>query len=263
MGALALAALAGCCLLSAGMAQNALVDLPADRVAKPGRPLPRGDVRPGTLAVTSLLATLAALTIAASIGTAVLIVAAAVSTTSLAYHAGLKRARLPGCLLLGSARGLDLALGAVAFAAAGDPLGSAPPETLVAALAYAAYMTGASLHASTDDEHGSEAWSHAGLGLACAVLVALLAVGVARAIGGDLAPAAGAVVALWACARLARGWLRLPPPALSGVALSNLHLFDAGLCLVAAPATLAAPAAVTVLALFWLSRRLLTVFPPT
>jgi 4-hydroxybenzoate polyprenyltransferase len=263
LGVLARAALSGCCLLAAGMAQNALVDLEADRAHRPSRPLPRGAVRPRTIAVVWLLATAAGLGAAASIGGGVLAVAGAIVIVTLAYHAGMKRVRLPGCMLLGSARGLDLALGAVAYGAFAGGAGALPTSASAAALLYALYMTGASLHASTDDETGSAAWSRGGLAVAFAALgLLLLAAGTWR--GFSTAPAlAGALTLAWAATRLARAATRLPAPALTGVALSNLHLVDAGLCLLAAPMALAVPGGLLVLALFWISRRLLAVFPPS
>ena len=265
-GVFARAALAGCCLLASGMAQNALVDLEDDRRRRPSRPLPRGAVGTRPIAVVMVTTALAALALAATISTDALAVAALVLAVSAAYHAGLKRRRLVGCGLLGAARGLDLLLGAVAWASLHPGASSWPAPVQAAAGLYALYMAGASLHASTDDEHGSRVWSRAGLGLSFATLgTLLLAAGwqAWQARGAALAPAAGLAVLAWATARLAQAAGRLPAPALTGVALSNLHLVDAGLCLVAAPLALAAPSAAVVLALYWLSRRLLGVFPPS
>ncbi|MHC5210031.1 MAG: UbiA family prenyltransferase [Planctomycetota bacterium] len=263
LGVLLRTALAGCCLLAAGMAQNALVDLDEDRRRRPGRPLPRGDVSTRSVAAVWILATLAGMALAATVAVELAAVAGLIVLVTLAYHAGLKRVRLPGCILLGSARGMDLLLGAVAHAIFATGGLSLPAEVWAAALVYALYMVGASLHASTDDEPDSGAWSRAGLALSFAMLgaLALAAGGSWRGVGA--APAAGLLVAVWSIARLARAATRLPAPALTGVALSNLHLVDAAVCLIAAPAALAAPSAVVVLALFWFSRRLLTVFPPT
>jgi hypothetical protein len=245
------------------MAHNALVDLEQDRSRRPGRPLPRGAVPPRTIALVGGVATASALALAATVAVPVLVVAGLVVIVSLAYHAGLKRARLPGCALLGSARGLDLALGAVAYAAVVVEQASLPAAALAVVLAYALYMAGASLHASTDDEAGSGAWSRAGLGLAFIAIAALLVAAFLQWPPTGAASVAGLLVLVWAGVRLGRGATRLPAPALTGVALSNLHLLDAGVCLIVAPVALAVPAGAVVLALFWFSRRLLAVFPPT
>ena len=52
---------------------------------------------------------------------------------------------------------------------------------------------------------------------------------------------------------------RLPPPPLTGVALSNLYLVGAGLCLAGGQPG----AAGLVVALFALSKRLMRIFPPS
>ncbi len=250
------AAACGTCLLAAGMAQNALADRADDAARKPDRPLPRGAVSARTVGVVFAALTVAALLFtAAAPGTTSTAVAIVVLTA--AYHLLLKPVRVAGCLALGGLRGLDMALGAVAALGGVGPLleVATPFAPLVACAGYALYVTGASLHASTDDGPGGEAWSAAGLLLASAALVGLAAIaGTSSAASVVTWPVFA--LALW---RLVDGRRRLPPPALTGVALSNLVILGAGLCLGAGRV----PEAALLLGLFLLSKRMLRVFPPS
>jgi 4-hydroxybenzoate polyprenyltransferase len=259
---LALAAATGCCLLAAGMTLNGIVDLPEDRRTKPQRPLPRGTLslpfaRNLYVALTLLGLSGAALLAARPSREAAPLVGLFIVAVTLIYHVGVKRLRVPGCLLLGAARGLDLLLGAVAL------LGRVTPGALLAAGLYALYMTGASLHASTDDEPGSSRWSALGL-LACvaALLLPPLRIG-ARLADGDPAAWLGAAVALLGAARMIRAARTRPPPAVTGVALSGLYVLLATLVLCAGLPATRLPVAALVLALFALSRLLFRAFPPT
>ena len=121
--------------------------------------------------------------------------------------------------------------------------------------AYAVYIAGASLHASTDDAPGGQAASRAGLSLATLMLVGLgwLA---SRAPGAAMPTA---IVFGFAIVRLTVAWRRLPPPPLTGVALSNMYLLGAGVCLGAGRPM----AGAVVLGLFVGSRRLMRLFPPS
>ena len=259
---LALAAFTGCCLLAAGMTLNGIVDLPEDRRAKPQRPLPRGALsvhfaRNLYVALTLLGLSGAALLASRPSREAAPLVGWAIVAVTVVYHVGAKRLRLPGCLLLGAARGLDLLLGAVAL------LGRLTGGALIAAGLYALYMTGASLHASTDDEPGRSRWSAVGL-LACAAALLLppLRIG-ARLSAGDPAAWLGAAVALLGAARLLHAVRTRPPPAVTGVALSGLYVMLAALVLCAGLPATRLPVAALVLALFALSRVLFRAFPPT
>lgn len=257
----ALVALIGCCLLAAGMVLNGIVDLPDDRLRKPERPLPSGAVSLrfaswlyGLLTAIAIGAALAA----SSDSRAVLVVCLLIVLVTGLYHLGGKRWRVPGCLLLGCARGLDLTLGAVAL------FGRPSTGALIAAAAYALYMTGASLHASTDDEPASGPWSRFGLSLCLAMLLAtLLPLLGGRLRAGDTSAWLGAAVALLAVARLARAWATRPPPAITGAALSGLYLMLAALALSLSPPATRLPAAALVLLLFGLSRLIFRAFPPT
>jgi 4-hydroxybenzoate polyprenyltransferase len=270
--ALLVAALTGTCLLAAGMTLNGLVDLPEDRRRKPDRPLPRGALSARSAWWLWALSTLGALSLAASLSREVLGVAASIVLLSALYHAGWKRLRLPGCLTLGAARGLDLALGGLAFAAVlPDPAGAAEARAmagvdtmilLAAALAYGLYMFGASLHASTDDEGGGAAWSRAGLSVCGLMLLAPAVAGLA--VHGPAASSLFSIgIAGWALTRLAYAWRRLSAPVVTGVALSGLYLFHASLCLSQGALAWGPLGAGLVLALFAGSRLLLRSFPPT
>lgn len=259
------ATVCGMALLGAGMAQNALLDRKDDAARKPDRPLPRGTVSVGLVTGTFAALTVGALAVAL-IAPGVLPVALAIVVLTAAYHTVLKPWRLPGCLTLGTLRGLDMALGATAAAGSVGALLELPWTTfspLLACGAYALYITGASLHASTDDGPGEESWSRWGLSIDVLVLTCL---GWVAASASSASPAtspatslATALVFAFALVRLVVGWRRLPPPPLTGVALSNMYLLGAGLCLGAGQTI----AGMVVLGLFVLSRRMMRVFPPS
>jgi 4-hydroxybenzoate polyprenyltransferase len=270
------AMLTGMCLLAAGMAQNAVADVEDDRRRKPGRPIPRGALSVGAARAAWVGLTLMALVVAASVSERLLDVAAAIAALTWLYHFVLKRWRLPGCAALGALRGLDLALGGVALMAASA--GARPGSTedalrfanlgpvLLTAPGYAAYMACASLHASTDDEPGARAWSRLGLGAAVALLLILLVLTVAPLLrAGETSPVRwlSAVLVAAAILRLARAWRRLPPPAVTGVALSNLYLFDASVVCFGNYEPLALGGGAFILALFVLGRLFLRIVPPS
>ncbi len=269
--------LVGTCLLAAGMVQNGAADAEADRRAKPGRPIPRGAVGLAAAHVAWVGLTLAALALATTLGRDVLQAAVAISVLTAAYHLGLKRRRVVGCLVLGAARGLDLALGGLALVHASRtaPAGSRLAELSHSNLddfqllvpAYAAYMACASLHASTDDEPMTgRGWSRAGLGAGALVLAGLAALAL-HALVRDGLPWPHRLVApallLLALARLLRAWRSRPAPAVTGVALSNLYLFDAAIVALAAHVAFALGGVALILLLFAASRLLLRSFPPT
>jgi len=274
-GALARAVGVGCCLLAAGMAQNALVDLPEDRLVKPQRPLPSGDIRPRTVVLICLALTLGGVLLASAVSRAMLQLACAIVLMTLVYHLGLKRHRVPGCIALGVLRGMDLLLGATALlsitnsASLDASWGSSAiwSATLPAATLYCLYIVGASLHASTDDEHVPSRASAIGLGLAGIALLLAAAVPATVAMqdvnGEWIVWAASAALAVLAVLRLGRAARLLPAPAVTGVALSGLFLFDATVCLGTARWPWSVLTAVVVLALFSLSRLALRVFAPT
>jgi 4-hydroxybenzoate polyprenyltransferase len=249
--ALALTALAGCSLLAAGMAQNALADREDDALRKPDRPLPSGALTPTTVLAWFVGLTFSAMAISIALPRIQPALGAIIVMTG-AYHFLFKRWRLPGCLNLGILRGTCMGLGVLAAGAA-----TASGPAVAACAAYCLYMTGASLHASTDDEASPGSASPLGLGLC--VLVAL-------ALGGWLltqhqtwTDLAGPLLLAWAALRIVLARRKLPPPAVTGTALSGLHLLHAGLV-----AGLGQPAvAAGILLLFGLGRRMLRSLPPS
>jgi len=269
--------LVGTCLLAAGMAQNGAADAAEDRRTRPGRPIPRGALGLAAAHAAWVGLTLAALGVATTLGPEVLQAAVAIAVLTAAYHLGLKRWRVAGCLALGTARGLDLALGGLALVHASR---TAPADSLLARFshsnlddlqfvvpAYAAYMACASLHASTDDEPAtSRGWSRAGLGAGALVLAGLAALAL-HAMLRDGLPWPHRLVApallLLALARLLQAWRSRPAPAVTGVALSNLYLLDAAIVALAAHVAFALGGAALILLLFGASRLLLRGFPPT
>ena len=248
---LAVAGLAGCTLLAAGMAQNALADQDDDRRRKPDRPLPRGDLSPAFVAACFWLLTLSALALAAITpplwpGVLLIVVVTA------AYHYVLKPQRFLGCLALGTLRATSMGLGVMA-ASGGMPDG----PTALGCAAYGLYITGASLHASTDDEEDPGPSSALGLGLSQTVLAALALWLITEQV--EWSDWAGPALLAWAMGRLFVAARRLPPPAVTGTALSGLHLLHGGLV-----AGLGQPVvACVILALFATSRWLMRFFPPS
>ncbi|MGQ0552015.1 MAG: UbiA family prenyltransferase [Planctomycetota bacterium] len=267
-----LACAAGCCLLAAGMALNALVDRTSDQRNKPLRPLPRGAISPWSVRLAWIALLLVGMGLANEAGRPAGNAAALIALLILAYHGGLKRLRVPGCLALGSARGLDLLLGGgAALAWLGnrpDDLAAILPPLLLTAALYAVYMTGASLHASTDDEQGSAFWSRAGL-ILCGLALLLQLQPAVVGLLAETGPANLLAFAVPAAAlvRLVRALPRLSPPQLTGVLLSGLYLVTAGVCLAAVPeGRELGPELISglvVLALFGFSRLLLRVLPPS
>lgn len=254
-------AAAGCCLLASGMAQNALADRAEDHLSRPERPLPRGAIGARVVTISMLVLGAAGLALLSpwsggpTLGLSIVIGTAV-------YHAGLKRRRVPGCVLLGALRGLSMALGVVAASHVSLTHAAHPADHAAAWLGcglYGLYITGASLHASTDDESEPGPWSPAGLSLCSLVLLLWSLVALARMSRTPGLAGTGLVLFAWAALRLHRARHGLPAPAVTGVALSGLHLLHAGVAaLVAGPA-----AAAVVLLLFGISRALLRIYPPS
>ncbi len=276
----ALAALVGVCLLASGMAQNALVDHDADRARRPDRPLPRGAVSRTSVRAVHLGGAGIALLIATFLSLPFLAVTSGVIVVSALYHVGLKRHRLAGSVALGLARGLDMTLGimvvdAMTPALTGGALerigwdGGSWPLFMFPAL-YALYITGASLHASTDDVERTpllRSISRFGLLVCGLLLLALAMIALVETewqfhFGGPYPQTghlAGAVFII-ALLRLVRAAAERPPPAVTGVALSNLFLLQAG---IAVHFGLQTVAGVIILLLYGMSRLMLRVFPPS
>lgn len=115
------------CLYEAGMALNDWADRGVDAVERPHRPLPSGRIRPAAALTAACALTGAGLALAAGAGRPALAVAAPLAATVWAYDLGLKHTPA-GPVAMGTARGLDLLLGAAATS------GSARPALSSAAL---------------------------------------------------------------------------------------------------------------------------------
>jgi 4-hydroxybenzoate polyprenyltransferase len=283
--ALACAAVAGVCLLAAGMAQNALADQRDDAERKPLRPLPRGALSRAAVWIAWSGLSLAGLGLAASVSRPAMFVALGILALTAAYHVALKRFRLPGCLALGGLRALDLSLGACVAKTWLDrsdgapslpyPTQWTPVLAVMTAAFYALFMAGASLHASTDDEAPGgkrPLASRFGVGLHLLALAAFAGLFGVTVLGRFMltkdntglvmaAPALG--LACFAFVRAWRAARSLPPGPLTGVLLSGLYLFDAIACLAHRTLWIALLSSAFVLALFAASRRMRRAFPPT
>jgi len=176
---MALAATVSLLMYSAGLLFNDWFDLAEDTRDRPQRPLPSGQVKPNTVAITASVLLLAALFVARVAGETTLYVALALAVTVLAYDAYLKRIPAIGPLAMGACRGLSLLVGAAAL---GFP-GLASPYVIVSALGLAAYIASVTQIARGETRTGKVAWY---LPSACLLgwLVAVTAVIWLR--GGDL-----------------------------------------------------------------------------
>ena len=246
----------GVFLLGAGMAQNALSDRADDSARKPTRPIPRGAITPRMAQFTFGLLTLGAL--AASLAApGTLVITLAIISLTAAYHYILKPSRVAGCLSLGLLRGLDMLLGATAATAGWHALQELPVTAFspfVVCAIYALYVTGAALHASTDDETDGGLWSRAGLTLDMLLLFVLGWMVTTTPEGRD-----SLLLLALAAIRLAIAWKTQPRPRVTGVALSNIYLLGAGVCYAADDVQLGT----TVLIMFLASRLLMRRFPPS
>ncbi|WP_435852181.1 SCO3242 family prenyltransferase [Streptomyces massasporeus] len=108
------------CLYEAGMALNDWADRDVDAVERPHRPLPSGRIRPAAALTAACALTGAGLALAAGAGRPALAVAAPLAATVWAYDLGLKHTPA-GPAAMGTARGLDLLLGAAATSGSTRP----------------------------------------------------------------------------------------------------------------------------------------------
>jgi 4-hydroxybenzoate polyprenyltransferase len=102
-------------IYAAGLLLNDFFDRAADARERPGRPIPSGRVRPGTVLAVAVSLELLALVLAYFAGTAALAAAAALIALSFAYDAFLKRVPVVGIAVMGLCRAGNLLLGASAF----------------------------------------------------------------------------------------------------------------------------------------------------
>jgi len=266
---LVLAVVAGVCLLAAGMAQNAVVDLEDDRLRKPQRPLARGALGKAPVACVAAALWLIALAAAAAVTRGLLVTATLIVVGTNAYHLALKRWRVPGCLLLGLLRGLDLRLGVLVVVPtvdAGRALSGLVDSPFAdATWWYAAYAFAAALFASTDDEPED---SRRGLASSPLVAQILLALGIGLALARLrhaqpwVAVAVSAALLSWALVRI-RAATALGSQRLSGAMLSNFYLVTGAIAAGTGPWPGGLLVAALAVLLLLASRQLMRIVPPT
>ena len=138
-GMLALAAAMGAslCLYVFGLILNDIVDIEVDRVERPDRPLPSGEITVPQARMAAIAMALSGLNLALVAGRPALYVAAVLAGLIVIYNGVLKGRPVVGVAAMGLCRGASLLLGAVA-AMPGTVAGAAP--ALVAAAGLAAYV---------------------------------------------------------------------------------------------------------------------------
>lgn len=97
-----------------GLAVNDIVDVEVDRVERPERPLPAGEITLSQARMAAIAAALSGLNVALFSGKSALIIAALLAATILLYNAKLKSIPVIGALAMGICRGLSLLLGVAA-----------------------------------------------------------------------------------------------------------------------------------------------------
>ncbi len=194
--------LASGALYLSGIVLNDVFDREIDARERPTRPIPSGAVSVVTATVLGAMLMVAGVAIAWWIGRAPGMLATLLAVCILLYDGGMKATKL-GPLVMGSCRGLDLALGL----STGLPLTSRWPLVAIAGpVVLAVYVTGLTYIAR--DEVDGNTTRRARTGLA---LLALLAIGVV--IGLAIAPALPASRWAWGWVvfALALGWRNWSP----------------------------------------------------
>lgn len=146
---LGLAMLVSLLVYCAGLLLNDWFDARTDREERPTRPIPAGDVRPGTVAAVAVVLLLVALALAGSLGRACLIAAVLLVIVVVGYDALLKRIAVLGPIAMALCRVGSVLLGAAAFGWPAAGVTDAPPASgplvLPAAGAMGAYILSISL----------------------------------------------------------------------------------------------------------------------
>jgi len=166
--------LASGCLYLAGIVLNDVFDREIDARERPTRPIPSGAVDVGTATLLGVGLLAAGLAIALWIGPGPATIAAILACCILLYDGGLKATKV-GPLVMGSCRGLDLALGI----SAGLPLDAHWPAIAVAGpIVLALYVTGLTYIARDEVDGNTTRRARTGLAflavLGAAVVVGLL-----------------------------------------------------------------------------------------
>ncbi|GAB4143599.1 MAG: UbiA family prenyltransferase [Planctomycetota bacterium] len=238
-------AAASAMLYAAGMAWNDYSDRARDAVERPERPLPRGEISP-----LAALSAGAALALSGVLLSPVPLAHAGILALVLLYDFAAKHRVLTACLVMGSARGLNLASGAFAVAgAAGGPW-------LVAAAAYSAYIAAVTMLASFERRPPRAARTVAAV-QAGALLAAISGV---RAVQGSIWPAP--LLALGAALPVAAAASRTPAGDRQSIRKATVRfllgtmVYDALLCAAAGSPVVAIGVALAVWPSRAISRRL-------
>lgn len=137
VGGLAVAALAAMCIGAAGNVINDIVDLPIDRINRPDRPLPQGDVSVSQARRVWVVLSLIGLILAAWISMTHVILAGAAVVLLFAYSAWFKQQPLIGNVTVAVLTALALLFGGLV---AWETLMAMPPA-LMAGMAFAVVTT--------------------------------------------------------------------------------------------------------------------------
>ena len=125
--ALLLVSLASVAAYAFGILTNDLFDLEEDRRCRPERPLPSGAIGTRAALLAAVALALASLALAWLIAPPALLADAALLACILLYNGLAKRRRLPGALVMGLCRGLNVLLGAACVLPAGATAAALSP----------------------------------------------------------------------------------------------------------------------------------------
>jgi len=115
---IALLAISSACLYAGGVALNDWRDLEADRVERPKRPLPSGQIAPNAAVALAAALLAVGVALASFVGAMAALTASAIVLLVTTYNFGLKSVRIVGPLNMGACRFGNVLLGACAAPAA-------------------------------------------------------------------------------------------------------------------------------------------------
>ncbi len=147
-----------------GLAVNDIVDCEVDRIERPDRPLPAGQITVPQARMAAIAAALTGLNLALSAGRPALCVAALLAATILAYNVTLKAHAVLGPLSMGLCRGLSLLLGVAAarpewFYPQSFSIGVLPALIACAGLTfYVAGLSAVAQQEMNDQPQGKKPW---------------------------------------------------------------------------------------------------------
>ncbi len=167
--------LASGCLYLAGIVLNDVFDREIDAVERPTRPIPAGLVPVGTATAIGVGLLVAGVLIAAWVGRDALQIAAVLASMIVTYDAGAKKTRI-GPLVMGSCRGLNLAMG---IAAGMGTSAHWPPIAIAGPIVLAAYIAALTYIARDEVDGNTARRARTGL-LAMLVIAIAVAIAVVR-----------------------------------------------------------------------------------